>query len=280
VIAFSPATSVATDALDSVLDVLPRIGAFIAVLVIGLLLARYVAKLLTDVMLRAKIDQIGEKVGVGESLAQVGLGRSVSRIVAATVRIFISLFVVVLAVGLLGVETLEEPINEFILFLPRLLVAIVIVFLGVVIAGYVSDWVKRLTSQMGIEGPLGALAGALVIAVFVIVAAAQAGIPTSLFIVLIAIAVGAAALTFTLAFGFGSQSVAHQITAGRYLGDDLEIGQTIRVDDINGRIARFESSYVVLEGDAGEFIRVPNSTLLESIVTITAGTSADTESPY
>lgn len=279
-IAFSPATSVATDALDSVLDVLPRIGAFIAVLVIGLLLARYVAKLLTDVMLRAKIDQIGEKVGVGESLAQVGLGRSVSRIVAATVRIFISLFVVVLAVGLLGVETLEEPINEFILFLPRLLVAIVIVFLGVVIAGYVSDWVKRLTSQMGIEGPLGALAGALVIAVFVIVAAAQAGIPTSLFIVLIAIAVGAAALTFTLAFGFGSQSVAHQITAGRYLGDDLEIGQTIRVDDINGRIARFESSYVVLEGDAGEFIRVPNSTLLESIVTITAGTSADTESPY
>ncbi len=283
-IAFSPATSVASDALDSVVDVLPRIAAFLAVLIIGLLVARYIAKALTGLMLRAKIDQMGERIGVGDSLAQVGLGRSVSKLVAAIVRIFISIFAVVLAVGLLGVQTLEEPINEFILFLPRLLVALAIVFLGVVVAGYVGDWVRRLTNQLGIEGPLGTLAGALVVAIFVIVAAAQAGIPTELFVVLIAIAIGAAALTFTLAFGFGSQSVAHQITAGRYLGDDLELGQKITVAGADGRITRFESSHVVLEGDNGALIRVPNSTVLESIVTIAApegdSQGRDTPSPY
>ena len=41
------------------------------------------------------------------------------------------------------------------------------------------------TAQSATGRPLGTLAGALVVAVFVVVAAAQAGIPTSLFIVLI-----------------------------------------------------------------------------------------------
>jgi small-conductance mechanosensitive channel len=269
-----------SDALDPVVDFLPRLGGAIAVLVIGLFLARYLSKLLTRLMLQAKIDQMGDSVGLGDSLARVGLSRSISRIVAGIVRIFLSMFVVVTAVGLLGVKTLEEPINELILFLPQLLVAIAIVFLGVIIAGYVSDWVTRVTSQMGIEGPLGAAAGALVVGVFVVVAAAQAGIPTSLFIVLIAILVGAAALTITLAFGLGGRSVAQQITAGRYLGDDLKVGQSIRVSEVEGTIARFESSHVVLTGGEGETIRVPNSTVMESVVVVLGGDGGGHASPY
>jgi MFS family permease len=263
------ASGLASDAAQPVIDFLPRLAAALAVLVLGLLASRYLARFLARLMLKAKIDQMGEKVGLGDSLARVGLGRSVSTLIAGIVRIFLSLFVIVTAVGLLGVETLEEPINEFILFLPRLLVAIAIVFLGVVIAGYVGDWVTRLTSQMGIEGPLGTLAGALVVAVFVVVAAAQAGIPTSLFIVLIAILAGAAALTVALAFGLGGRAVAQQITAGRYLGEDLELGQSIRVADVEGRITRFESSYVLLEGANGDTIRVPNSAVLNSVVVVT-----------
>ena len=268
----------ASDALDPIVDFLPRLGGALAVLVIGLLLARWVAKALTRMMLRAKIDQMGERVGLDDSLARVGLGRSASRIVATIVRIFISLFVIVTAVGLLGVETLQEPINEFILFLPRLLVAIAIVFLGVVVAGYISDWVERVTNQMGIEGPLGAAAGALVIAIFIIVAAAQAGLPTSLFIILIAILLSSAALTATLAFGLGGRGVAREITSGRYLGGDLEVGQRIRVGDVEGTIARFESSHVVLDGPDGTTIRVPNSTLLESVVVL--GPPGGPPSPY
>jgi small-conductance mechanosensitive channel len=263
------ASGLASDAAQPVIDFLPRLAAALAVLVLGLLASRYLARFLARLMLKAMIDQMGEKVGLGDSLARVGLGRSVSTLIAGIVRIFLSLFVIVTAVGLLGVETLEEPINEFILFLPRLLVAIAIVFLGVVIAGYVGDWVTRLTSQMGIEGPLGTLAGALVVAVFVVVAAAQAGIPTSLFIVLIAILAGAAALTVALAFGLGGRAVAQQITAGRYLGEDLELGQSIRVADVEGRITRFESSYVLLEGANGDTIRVPNSAVLNSVVVVT-----------
>ena len=110
------------------------------------------------------------------------------------------------------------------------------------------------------------------------VAVAQAGIPTSLFIVLIAILVGAAALTVTLAFGLGGRGVAQQITAGRYLGNDLEVGQSIRVSDVEGTIARFESSHVVLTGDGGETIRVPNSTVMESVVVVTGG--GGHSSPY
>jgi hypothetical protein len=268
-----------SDALDPLVDVLPRIAAALAVLVVGLVLARYVSKALAGLMLRAKIDQMGDRVGLGDSLARVGLGRSVIQIVAGIVRIFLSLFVIVTAVGLLGVETLEEPITEFILFLPQLLVAIAIVFLGVIIAGYVSTWVTQVTGQMGIEGPLGAAAGALVIGVFIVVAAAQAGIPTSLFIVLIAILVGAAALTVTLAFGLGGRGVARQITSGRYLGDDLQVGQRISVGGVEGTIVRFDSSHVVLAGSEGESIRVPNSTVLESIVVVTGEPTAPTV-PY
>jgi hypothetical protein len=207
----------ASDALDPIVDFLPRLAGAIVVLVIGLLLARYLSKALTRLLLRAKIDQMGDRVGLGDSLARVGLGRSVSHIIAGITRFFLWLFVIVTAVGFLGVETLEEPINEFILFLPQLLVAIAIVFLGVIIAGYVSDWVNRVTGQMGIEGPLGAAAGALVIGVFMVV--------------------------------------------------------------VEGTIARFESSHVVLAGADGETIRVPNRTVLESVVVVT-GPAGSHPSPY
>jgi hypothetical protein len=241
----------------------------IVVLVVGLIAARVLSRLLARVLLRARVDQFGERVGFADGLSRVGLDRSVSRLVAGFVRIFIAIFVVVLAIGLLGVTTLEEPINEFILFLPRLLVAVGIIFAGIVVAGYVAQWVGRLSDQMGVEGPLGAMAAALVIAVFAIVALAQAGIPTSIFIVLVAIVLGALALTLAIAFGFGGRGVARELASGRYLGDSFEPGQRVRVADMEGRIERLEGSHALLRDDAGRTIRVPNSLLFESVVVVT-----------
>jgi small-conductance mechanosensitive channel len=263
------ALSVFGDSLDSIVEFLPRLVGAIVVLVVGLILARVLSRLLARVLLRARLDHFGERVGFADGLSRVGLDRSVSRLVGALVRIFISIFVIALAIGLLGVTTLEEPINEFIIFLPHLIVAVGIIFAGIVVAGYVAQWIGRLADQMGVEGPLGAIAGALVIAIFAIVALAQAGIPTSIFVVLLAIVLGAFALTLTIAFGFGGRGVARELASGRYLGDTFEPGQRVRVADMEGRIERLEGSHALLRDDAGRAIRVPNSLLFESVVVVT-----------
>lgn len=255
------------DAVEATIDFVPRLIGAVALLVIGLIVVRLLARLLRRTLARARLDEFGERSGLHDSLARVGFERSVSGFLAALVRVFLGLLVIIVAIGLLGVTSLEEPISEFILFLPRLIVAVAIVLVGVVIAGYVGRWITRLAAQLGVPGPLGVLAEVLVIAIFAIVAFAQAGIPTSIFVVLLAIVLGAAALTVALAFGLGGRPAAGEISAGRYLGERFTPGVRIRVGDMSGVIEALDSAAVMVRADSGDLVRVPNSILLTSPVT-------------
>ena len=213
--------------------------------------------------------------------ASLGLGRAVTPPVVGTLKFFLTLLVVVVAVGILGVRSLEEPINELVLFLPKALVALAIIALGVAAAGSVRRVVERLSGQLGIRGPLGTLAEVVVIAVFVLVGAGLAGIPTSIFLLLVAVLLGGLALTAALAFGFGGRDVARQITSGRYIGDDVTVGQTISVGEVTGEVLRMETTAVILRAPDGRILRVPNSRLMDEVVTFPAEPRRSTpESPH
>lgn len=259
----------------------PRLVSAVIVLIVGLILVRLITRAARSGLEAARLDALGERTGVADSLERVGLGRAVTPPVVGTLRFFLTLLVVVIAVGILGVRSLEEPINQLVLFIPRALVALVIIALGVAAAGSVRRVVDRLSGQLGIRGPLGTLAEVVVIAVFVLVGAGLAGIPTSIFLLLLAVLLGGLALTAALAFGFGGRDIARQITSGRYIGDDLSAGQTITVGEVTGEIVRMETTAVILRAPDGRILRVPNSRLVDEVVTFPADPrTSPPESPY
>jgi len=253
---------------DLLTQVLPRLLGALLLLVVGLLVVRLIARLLRRLLRAAGIDHHAERLRVHDVLERVGFGRSLARAIEVALRLTLSLVVIVGALSLLGLAALEQSLNAAVLFLPRLIAAMVIVLLGLVAAGFAREWVERLTGQMGLPDSLPVVAELGVIAVFLVTALAQIGIPTSVLGALAGVVAGAAALTFALAFGLGSRDVARQASAGRYVSGAYRVGQRISIGEISGEIAAVETASTVLATDDGQTVRVPNHVLLESIVTI------------
>ncbi len=253
---------------DSLGSFVPKLGAALAVLIVGLILARYICKAVAKALSAAGVDKLGERLGITDSFAKFGLGDSLSALVTKILRLMLTIVVVIIAVGLLGVSSLQQTVNEALLFIPRLIVAIAILALAVGIGGWARQRVDRLADQMDLKGPLGLLVEILVIVALGLVAAGQIGIPTQILVVMVAVALGGCALAAALAFGLGSVGVTRQISAGRYLGSVYRPGQRLRIGDVEGTVVSLDSTACVLQTDDGKTVRVPNHQVLESTVSV------------
>ncbi|HEV3387421.1 MAG TPA: mechanosensitive ion channel domain-containing protein [Solirubrobacteraceae bacterium] len=264
------ATSVLGQAGQDLGAFIPRLGGAIALLLIGLLLTRLIARLLLRAMQAAGLDRLADHGGVTSVLQASGLGGSLAGVIARAIRIFLTIVVVFAALSLLGLQFLSVSLNQAILELPRLFIAAALVLAGAVVAGAARQRTDRLTYQLDFPVPLGQIVQVSILAIFAIIAAAEIGISTELLLILIGVLVAAVAGTFTLAFGLGSRDVARALSAGRYLRHDYRVGQEIGFGDVRGRITRIQSTGTMLDAGEGRSIRVPNHMLIESVVTIYA----------
>jgi small-conductance mechanosensitive channel len=252
---------------DTLGDFLPQLGGAVALLVVGLLLARLAGRLTTRFLTRAGLDELGTRWGVDQTLARARLSPSLTRLAGSAVRITVSVVVIFAALTLLGLEPLSQSLNEAVLFLPNVLVALTLMLAGVVLAGLARERGDRLTYQMDFPVPLGQLAQVSTLAIAGIMALAQLGVSAGILFTVIAILLAAAAGTFALAFGLGGREVAKALNAGRFVRSAFEVGQTISVGDVRGEIIAIEPEATVV-GTAEGSVRVPNHMLIESVVTV------------
>jgi small-conductance mechanosensitive channel len=265
------ATSIVSQAGEGLGAFLPHLGGAVALLVIGLLLTRLLGRLLLRALQAAGVDRLADRGGVTAVLQTSGLGASLAGLIARAIRIFLTIVVVFAALSLLGLQFLSVSLNQGILELPRLFLAALLVLAGAVLAGAARQRADRLSYQLDFPVPLGQIVQIAVVAVFVIIAAAEIGISTAVLLLLTAVLLSAVSGTFMLAFGLGAREVARALSAGRYLRHDYSVGQEIGFGDVRGRITRIYSTSTMLDAGEGKSIRVPNHLLIDSIVTIYAG---------
>lgn len=250
---------------------LPGILGALVLLVVGVLLARLVGRLLTKALEATSLDAIAERHGVHDALERLTLDRSLSKAIGTSVRIALTVVVILASLSMTGLGFLRESLNQGVLFLPKLLVALALLLVGAALATLLRRHVDRLAAQMDLPGPLGRLAEVVIMVVFGITALAQIGVSTSVMSALAAIAIGSVALAFSLAFGLGNREVARAVGAGRILRSSYDPGQVISVAGVRGEIVRLESSAVVLRTASGAEARVPNHLVLDAVVEVEAG---------
>lgn len=253
---------------DTLGGFLPRLGGALALLVLGLIAARIVAAALRRALSAVGVDDLGERWGIHDVLERAGVGRSLAAVVARAIRVTIVAVVVIAALSLLGLQFLSESLNKAVLFLPNILVALGLLVAGVVVGELARRSVDRLTFQMDLPVPLGRLVEIVVIAAFAVTAAAQVALSVNVLVGLVSIVLAGMALTFALSFGLGGRAVAQQLSAGRYVAGSFEVGQTVTVEGIRGRVESMESTVTVLRTRTGDAVRVPNHLMIERVVTV------------
>ncbi len=138
-------TNSAEDLIEIFTTWIPRIVLFVLILVIGRFVAKLIAKLVRKVLKKVNIDYYMDKAGIGGPLERAGFADS-GAFVGKIVFYLIFLFVLKIAFDALGVLALNETLDELILWLPRLIVALILVVVGGIVANTVRDLVAGATS--------------------------------------------------------------------------------------------------------------------------------------
>jgi Conserved TM helix/Mechanosensitive ion channel len=245
---------------DQLGEFLPRLGGALALLVVGLLVAIVIGRLVRSALMRVGVDRFAQRSGTQDLLASAGLGESLARLVGTAVRLSIVIVVVFASLTLLGFEFLSDSLNAGILYIPRLIVALGLLLIGLVLGAFVRAWVERTSAQVDFPVAIGPV---------VLCAAAQAGVATGPLTALALLLLGAVAVTLAVAFGLGSREVARSLSSGRYVRADFEVGQTIRIDDLRGTIVRMDGAATTLRSGQ-DTVRVPNHLLVERVVVVEA----------
>lgn len=181
-------------AINMVITFVPRLLAFLAVLLIGYLIAKAIQKAFDAVLERVGFDRMVERGGVKRALARSRY--DASSLLSKVVFYILMLFVLQLSFGVWGPNPVSQMLDRVVAYLPNVFAAGVIVVVGAAIAGGVREVISAALGGLSYGR---ALAGAAAIAILTVTGFAaldQLGIApaivTGLFYAILATVVGIA----------------------------------------------------------------------------------------
>jgi small-conductance mechanosensitive channel len=260
-------TSGISTIVDNVLAYLPNIIGAIALLILGWLLAR----LLRVVAVRATrlLDKMLTRlIGPGSERLHVG---AASRILGTIVFWLVLLFFATAATEVLGLAPFTEWLSRFVAYLPTLAAGVLIIAAGYAVSRIASDLVR--TTAPGFtpahRNTLARVVQITIIAGAILVGADQIGIKVT-FLVIFAGAIAAAVVGgIALAVGMGARDYVANLIGAHYLRDAVQVGQTLRVDDIEGRVVDVTATTLIMETGEGR-VSFPARVYNERSITVIA----------
>jgi hypothetical protein len=196
----------------------PRLLAMLIIALLGWVVA-YVLKVSVRGILRVvKFDRLSDNAGATQLLNKLALPSS-SELLSRVVFWMVWMGFILLGVQVLGIVGLQEYISRFFLYLPRLFVALFIVFFGLVAASFFSR--AALLAAVNADSPSPGLLATLIRTIIVIFAVTMAfeqlGLAERTILIAFAIAFGALMLGLAIAFGTGGRDLAKQFLERRFL---------------------------------------------------------------
>lgn len=198
--------------VEATVGFVPRLIAGVLILLIGIVIASIIKQLILAGTKALKVDSYLKKYGVPE----LRPGYTWSNILAEIVRWFVIIIFLIPTADIWGLPRIGTLLNEILLYLPNVFVAVIIALVGFVLARLAHDVI--LASIKGVNkdsSELIATATQWVINIFVILAVLnQLGVATDLIRILFTGFVGMIALAGGIAFGLGGQKNAQEILDG------------------------------------------------------------------
>jgi hypothetical protein len=189
---------------------LPKLLAALLLLLVGFLLARLLRAGVRRGLEAMGFGRMAEKSGLEALVRQGGVDLSLAGIIAGTVYWLVLLVVAVSAANSLGLDSVAGLANKVILYLPKVVVAILVLVFGTLFARVVNRIVFAWFNGAKFPGALSISTGAeYAVQIFALfLALEQLEIGTTLLTVAFTIVFGGLVLTLSLAFGLGGRDWA------------------------------------------------------------------------
>ena len=197
---------------------LPRLIVMLILVLVGWAIA-YVARIVLRGILRfIHFDKLSENAGASQLLTKAALPPA-SEVVSRFVFWIVLLGFILLGVSVLGILGLQEQVGKFFFFLPRLFVALFILFVGLLAATFFARAALLAAVNANVPSPkVLSLAVRSIIIVFVLsISFEELGIAEQTMLVAFGIAFGAVMLGLAIAFGIGGRELAQRFLERRFV---------------------------------------------------------------
>jgi len=191
---------------------LPQLVIAIIVIIIGLIVASGLEKLIERIVYHLKVDSLLRQIGVEGYLERGNVRLNAGHFLGQLVYWFFIFVFFLAASDILGLDALSSFLNEVVRYIPRVIVAVLILLVALVFANFVRGLVR--SSVMGARlhsaKTLGTIAWWGLVTFGFLAALMQLGVAVQIINTLITGLIAMLALAGGLAFGLGGKDHAKE----------------------------------------------------------------------
>ncbi|HKT12075.1 MAG TPA: hypothetical protein VJW77_09660 [Terriglobia bacterium] len=200
---------------------LPRVLSMVVIIVAGFVVALVLKVIVRRIFGIASFRKYCDSAGLTNMMRKAALPPPVE-LLGQIVFWVVWIVFIVLGVDALGISALREQISRFFTFLPQIFVAMVVLFIGLLIANFLSRATLLAATNANYRSArvLASLVRLVIIIFFVTMALEQIGLGRRVVLIAFSIAFGALMLGSAIAFGLGGRDVARQILEKQFAQKD------------------------------------------------------------
>jgi hypothetical protein len=192
-------------------EFLPRFVVMLVIILAGLLVA-YVLRYLVRMLLRVtKLDRLSDEAGASRVLRMAALP-SMSEVLSRSIFWISLLGFILVGISVLNIAGLQEQVSRFLHLLPEIVIAMVILFLGLIIANFFSRAALLAAVNAGYKSPK-TLSWSIRFVIWILaitMALEELSVARETVIAAFSIVFGALMLGLAIAFGLGGQQMARE----------------------------------------------------------------------
>ena len=204
--------------LSSFVNFLPDLLGALIIFFVGLVLAKWVKALVVKVLGLVSLDKLVRSTGLNQFLTKAEIKVKVEAFLGEIARWLIIAVFSIAAINVIGLTTVSAVLTSLLVYIPNIISAVLILTVGVMLAGLVENLVKGTVSQVEVKTSrlLSKIASYLVVIVAILAAVNELGIAQSLINTLFTGLVATLTLGIGLALGLGGKDVISKVLLDWY----------------------------------------------------------------
>ena len=194
------------------LEFLPNVLSSLILLILGIVCGVALKVLFSKILKAIGIDKFFERFGAPEFMKKGGVRDPLSMLLAKLLQWIVIIIFAGLAMQTLRIPAVEKLLETFLLYLPNILVAVLMLLLGYLLGNFLgrAALIAGVNAGIRISGTIGKLVQLSVFILAATIALEQLGIGRDTVVIAFAIIFGGVILSLAIAFGLGGRDAAKE----------------------------------------------------------------------
>lgn len=248
----------------------PRVLGAIILIIVGWLISWLVSKSFHAIIKRVGFNKLCDHIGLTQLMENLKIKSTPAMFVSKLIFWILFLLAITSVSNTLGLTNVSSTIQSFVLFIPKVLFALVIFTIGIALAKIATNVIEKSLKSIGFASAptVASMIQGLLIVLSAIIALEQLEIQTQFVYYIILVVLITIGLVLAISIGLGTKKLSQQIISGFYARDNIKPGDVVHYEKTKGTVVRVGSCVTEIDTGKSTTILIPNDELISSVITL------------